>query len=90
MNRSKKLIAFPDNLIQLVEIKSKAIGFTFGEYVRFVLANDVKNISEQFEILDEETETDLKEAFEDVKNKRTTQVSQVGIVKHIHKIAGNS
>ena len=87
MDKTKKLIAFPDNLVQLVEIKANTFGFSFGEYVRYVLANDVKTISEQIEILDPETEKELALALDDVKNNRVTKVGKDGIAKHLHNLA---
>lgn len=90
MNKTKKLIAFPQNLIELVEIKANNIGFTFQEYVRYVLANDVKTITEQIEVLDEITEKDMAEAIDDIKNNRITSVSKDGISKHLREIASQA
>lgn len=39
----RKLITFPNNLIELVEMKAAQLGFDFAEYVRMILANDVKS-----------------------------------------------
>jgi hypothetical protein len=90
MNKTKKLIAFPDNLVQLVEIKADTFGFTFGEYVRYVLANDVKSITETVEIMDKAMEKDLSEALIDVENNNITKVSREGITKHLQKISNVS
>lgn len=87
MNKSKKLIAFPDNLVQLVEIKASKLGFTFGEYVRYVLANDVRSITETIEIMDSETEKDYAEALIDIKNNNVTKVSKDEIKSYLRKIS---
>jgi alpha/beta superfamily hydrolase len=72
--------------VQLVEIKANTLGFSFGEYIRYILANDVKSITETVEIMDKETEKDFAEALIDVKNNNLTKVSKKEIARHLEKI----
>ena len=90
MNKTKKLIAFPENLIKLVEVKANTFGFTFGEYVRYVLANDVKTITQSIEIMDSETENDFSDALIDIQNNKVTRVRKEDIAKHLNKIVNAS
>ena len=90
MNKTKKLISFPDNLVQLVEIKANTLGFSFGEYIRYILANDVRSITETVDIMDKETEKDFAEALIDVKNDNLTRVSREEIAGHLEKIIASS
>ena len=90
MNKTKKLISFPDNLVQLVEIKANTLGFSFGEYIRYILANDVRSITEDLEIMDKETEKDFAESIVDVQNNNLTRVSKAEIASHLEKIVKSS
>ena len=90
MNKTKKLISFPDNLVQLVEIKANTLGFSFGEYIRYILANDVRSITETVEMMNKETEKDFAEALLDVRNNNLTKVSKEEIASHLEKIIKNN
>lgn len=85
MKTTKKLIAFPDTLITLVSNKAKKYGFSFGEYVRYVLANDIRSMVEQ--PLDSNAQRDFEEGMIDAQLGNTVLVQKEEIKDFISNIS---
>ena len=79
---TRKLMAIPDNLLQLVEVKAKRYGLNLQEYVRLLMVNDVKSLVEPSEQLDPQTLADLAEGVEDA---RAGRVIALHSLKEIDK-----
>lgn len=60
--RVQKMISFPPELYKMGQQKADVFGLSFPEYVRFLVMNDAK--SEPIEMVDEETEKAIGEAYE--------------------------
>jgi len=85
---ARKLLVIPDTLLQLVEVKAKAYGLSLQDYLRHIMAENVKNMVEPVETLtDPELLKDLKEAIDDVKHGRVISLnSKEEIDKYIDNI----
>lgn len=84
MRTAKKLITLPNNLLELVEIKAETLGFGFAEYVRYVLANDVRTITERVEVATPELEKEIGSALKDIENGEFIDVEPEGIESYLN------
>ncbi|MBI2356730.1 hypothetical protein HYV12_01625 [Candidatus Dojkabacteria bacterium] len=58
-----KQMVFPGRLAKLIEGKAKRFGVSFAEYLRHLAIKDIE--TDEYEILDEETEKEVGKALED-------------------------
>ncbi len=68
--RIQKLINFSPRLYDNALLKAKMFGFSFSDYVKFLIANDVKSQVEKTEFLGKEEEESVARGIEDYKNKQ--------------------
>jgi hypothetical protein len=61
----KKNMTFPKKLVEILEKKAKKVGFSFPEYVRYVLLRSVEPEIEEVEFVDEQTEKDIGQALKE-------------------------
>jgi hypothetical protein len=81
--RIQKLISFPPELYDFAKTKANKFGFTFSEYIKHLIANDVKFQVEQMEMVDTETEASIARSVEDFKKGRYTVLkTEEDIDKH--------
>lgn len=72
--RIQKLISFSPRLYDFARMKANRFGFTFSEYLKHLIANDVKfqveSQVEEMEMVDAETEASIARSVDDFKNGR--------------------
>jgi hypothetical protein len=66
--RIQKLISFSPRLYENATIKAKNIGFTFSDYVKFLIASDIKTQIEKVEFFSQEEEESIARGVEDYKH----------------------
>lgn len=74
-NSVSKTITLTEDMLENAEIVSSRYGVSIPEYIRNLIFNDTRRVLGGIEILDEETEKELKEAREDYKKGRFTTLS---------------
>lgn len=78
-------MTFPVQLVKLVEQKGKRLGFNFNEYVRHILALDIREESEGIPMVDEETEARIGKALKDIKEGKYIDVDSK---EELHELLG--
>ncbi len=63
----QKFITFSPELYQLATSKAQLFGFSVAEYVRHLIANDVKTEATDIPMVDAQTEQQIGHALEDYK-----------------------
>jgi hypothetical protein len=61
IKKSRKLMTFPDSMIELVEKKALKFGLDFHEYIRYLIISDIE--AEKIEFVDMETEESIGRAL---------------------------
>lgn len=67
-------MTFPVQLVKLVEQRGKRLGFNFNEYVRHVLALDIRRELKEIPMVDEETEARIGRALKDINDGKYVDV----------------
>ena len=73
-SRVQKLITFPPHLYSLLEKKADQLGVSFATYIRTLAIYDIKNQIEEIPLVDEETEKQIGQALNDLKEGRFTTI----------------
>lgn len=68
--RVQKLINFSPRLYKNAALKAERIGFTFSDYVKFLIASDIKAQVEETEFFSQEEEESIMRGIDDYKNGR--------------------
>lgn len=85
--RVQKLINFTPRLYENAVLKAKMIGFTFSDYVKFLIANDTKAQVEKTEFFSQEGEESIMRGIDDYKNGRGFLAkSKEDINKHLDSL----
>lgn len=63
----RKHIVFPSELVELAEFKADRLGFSLAEYIRFLLAKDVKKCIDEIPYVDIELEKSIGRGLRDYK-----------------------
>lgn len=83
----QKFITFSPELYQLAISKAQLYGFSVAEYVRHLIANDVKREATEISMVDAQTEQQIGHALEDYKaGKYTTLKTDEEIDTYFDKL----
>lgn len=72
--RVQKLITFSPQLYEIVLLKAKQLGLSFGEYIRHLAVIDIKEEIEYLPMVDNETESRIGQGLKDVSEGKYTVI----------------